>query len=223
MKVNLIVTVAGPNQGRAVPIPGPKLLIGRDADCHLRPASQAISKKHCAITVTNGKVLISDLGSMNGTVVNGEIIKGEVEIRHGDEIKVGPLEFKLDITTVPVSDGTPVPDALKKNDSTALKKLAEAAGQPAPKPAPKKEPIPTSSSAITPSDADAAAALLLSMDEDADDGDASSVPDGSTVMEIPAIDASGRLITPKKDEKPQDVESSSAANELLKKYFRRTS
>ena len=60
MKVNLIVTAAGPNQGRAIPIAGEKFIIGRDPECNLRPASQAISKQHCALLVRGGKVFVLD-------------------------------------------------------------------------------------------------------------------------------------------------------------------
>ena len=67
LKVQLVVTAAGPNQGRAIPLTSAKFMIGRDPDCQLRPASQAVSKKHCAIEVRDGKVYVADIGSTNGS------------------------------------------------------------------------------------------------------------------------------------------------------------
>lgn len=130
MKVNLIVTATGPNNGRAIPIIGAKFLIGRDPQCHLRPASQAVSKMHCAILIRDGKVFAEDFGSTNGTQVNNESFTGERELHAGDSLKIGPLEFKVEILpTEKRSDSTPLPDALKPLDSSAVAKLAAAAGQ----------------------------------------------------------------------------------------------
>ncbi|HEX4607682.1 MAG TPA: FHA domain-containing protein, partial [Urbifossiella sp.] len=55
MKVSLVVA-SGVHQGKAIPIVGPQFIIGRDPTCQLRPASQAVSKQHCAVLVRDGKV-----------------------------------------------------------------------------------------------------------------------------------------------------------------------
>jgi pSer/pThr/pTyr-binding forkhead associated (FHA) protein len=239
MKVNLVVSVPGPNLGRSIPIVGTKFLIGRDPSCQLRPASQAISKIHCAILIHDGVVSVEDFSSTNGTLVNGTPVQGKQAITNGDELKAGPLEFKIEIIPgVAINDPTPVPQQLKKPSSTTLPKPKPAsvttAKPPAkepivPKPSTKSPSTETkalvfpSSETLTSTDADDAAAMLLSMDDDAPSGELPVVPEGSTIMEIPTIDASGRMIVPKKPEKVENMESSSAANDLLKKYFRRTS
>ena len=69
---------------------------------------------------------------------------------------------------------------------------------------------------------DDAAAMLLGMD-DGPAGETADVPEGSTVMELPAFDAAGRPIAPKEADKKPVPESANAAGDLLKKYFRRTS
>ena len=51
------------------------------------------------ISLAEGKVTIRDLGSRNGTIVNGQKIAGEHELRTGDKIKVGPLEFEVHLST----------------------------------------------------------------------------------------------------------------------------
>jgi len=238
MKVNLVVTAAGPNQGRAIPIGGAKFVIGRDPGCHLRPASQAISKQHCAIHIRNGQVWVQDFGSTNGTVVNDDPVKGEAQVKDGDRLKLGPLEFIVQIIPTPTpADGTPLPEKLKRLSSVGTKpvpKPSTATTTPVTTPT---APVPIKSVAGSDNDTadnmpslsatksggdDDAAAMLLSM-EDTPSGEAPSVPEGSTVMEAPAIDAAGRPIPPKPEKKNEAAESSNAAGDLLKRYFRRTS
>jgi predicted component of type VI protein secretion system len=211
MKVNLVVTASGPNQGRLIPISGAKFLIGRDATCQLRPASQAVSKQHCAIHIRNGQVWIEDFGSTNGTVLNDiPISGGQRQAKDGDNIRIGPLEFRVQIVPIPTpADGTPLPDKLKSLVPTV----------PASPDAETVEGVVPAAAAGHDEDA---AAMLLGMD-DTPSGESPSVPEGSTVMEIPAIDAAGRPIPPKPAEKKVEAESSNAAGDLLKKYFRRTS
>lgn len=238
MKVNLVVTASGPNQGRAIPVSGAKFVIGRDPGCHLRPASQAISKQHCAIHIRNGQVWVQDFGSTNGTHVNDQPVTGEVQVKSGDRLKIGPLEFQLQIIPTPTPvDGTPLPEKLKAPSSTTTKPLSKPTTA-VTAPVPPTAPVPIKSAAspeIDTADAmpsltatpaggdDDAAAMLLSM-EDTPSGEAPSVPEGSTVMDAPAIDAAGRPIPPKPPEKKNEqAESSNAAGDLLKRYFRRTS
>jgi len=233
MKVNLVVTATGANNGKAIPIAGAKFLIGRDPNCNLRPASQAVSKQHCAILVRNGQVFVQDLSSTNGTVVNDTPVQGEQLLNDGDRLKIGPLDFKLQIVPSPTPmDGTPLPDKLKSLDSKTTEKIRTATGQPPTTPAVKSTPAqkpvapaPQTQPEKIPAAAegDDAAAMLLSMDDDNPSGEQPSIPGGSTVMEIPAVDAAGRIIPPKKKENTEAAESSTAANDLLKKYFRRTS
>lgn len=218
MKVNLVVTAAGPNQGRSIPISGAKFVIGRDASCQLRPASQAVSKQHCAIHIRNGQVWVEDFGSTNGTALNDTPIAGQLQAKDGDRIRIGPLEFRLQVIPTPTpADGTPLPNKLKP-----LSASGSAPKSPTPKPAaPDAETVEGVVPAAVAEHDDDAAAMLLGMD-DTPSGESPSVPEGSTVMEIPAVDAAGRPIPPKPAPK-SEVESSNAAGDLLKKYFRRTS
>ena len=83
MKVSLVVA-SGSHAGRAIPLTGPQFLIGRDPQCQLRPASQAISKLHCAVVIRDGKVYLKDYGSTNGTTVNDALVQDtEVVIEDG--------------------------------------------------------------------------------------------------------------------------------------------
>lgn len=126
MKIKLKV-LKGSNAGREVKIPTPKCLIGRSDECHLRPKSEAISRRHCVIFVKEGNLLVRDLGSKNGTYVNGERISEDVKIKSGDTVHFGPLGFEVLIDHTLGGDKQPKVNSVKEaavrvssNKSTAL-------------------------------------------------------------------------------------------------------
>ena len=94
MKVELKV-VGGTRSGQVIPITIPQFMIGRAEDCHLKPRSELISRYHCAILTENAYVAVRDLGSKNGVYVNGERIGVEQELKNGDHLAIGPLEFEV--------------------------------------------------------------------------------------------------------------------------------
>ncbi|OHB82118.1 MAG: hypothetical protein A2V98_24740 [Planctomycetes bacterium RBG_16_64_12] len=96
MEVKLVV-VAGTRAGEEVPVAGPKFFIGRAEDCQLRPHSEMVSRHHCAIVVEEGFVGVRDFGSKNGTFVNGSLVRGEQELKSGDRLTVGDLEFEVQL------------------------------------------------------------------------------------------------------------------------------
>jgi predicted component of type VI protein secretion system len=118
--------LGGNYAGKEIKIPLAKFFIGRGEDCHLRPQSDLISRHHAAIIVEGGTAIIRDLKSRNGTVVNGEKITGDVALKTGDVIKVGPLEFE-----VFVDHGQPGPKQPKVADvKDAAVRVAEKATTP---------------------------------------------------------------------------------------------
>ncbi len=94
MEVKLVVK-GGTRAGQEVPVPHSKFLIGRAEDCHLRPASELVSRHHAVILVEEGFVAIRDFASKNGTFVNDQRIRREQELKTGDHVKIGPLEFEV--------------------------------------------------------------------------------------------------------------------------------
>ena len=98
MKLALVV-LGGSQKGAEVAVKGPKFLIGRDKDCHLRPKSDLISRHHCVLMIEPNYVSVPDFNSKNGTFVNGDQIVGEQQLKSGDQLVVGPLRFgiKLDV------------------------------------------------------------------------------------------------------------------------------
>jgi pSer/pThr/pTyr-binding forkhead associated (FHA) protein len=96
MKVTLVVA-RGSHEGKEIPVARSPFLIGRDPECHLRPASQMISRRHCALVIRDGQVFLRDFGSTNGTLVNGVRIEDEQELHAHDEIKLDRLALEVRI------------------------------------------------------------------------------------------------------------------------------
>jgi len=100
MQVRLKI-LQGSNAGKEIKIPSPKCVIGRGDDCHLRPQSDAISRRHCVIITTENEAVVRDLNSRNGTFVNNERVAEESVLLGGDMLRVGPLEFEVAIEQTP--------------------------------------------------------------------------------------------------------------------------
>lgn len=96
MDVKLIVA-NGKHIGEKIPVSGPKFIVGRSEECQLRPRSDLISRHHCAIVVEDGYVAVRDFGSKNGTFVNGDRIRAEQELKNGDRLTIGQLEFLVEL------------------------------------------------------------------------------------------------------------------------------
>ena len=83
-----LVVLAGTNLGEMYKIEGPESVIGRAMSAQLRLNDDGISRRHCRVLSIGGRVLIEDLGSANGTLVNGEMIQHH-ELTEGDKIRLG--------------------------------------------------------------------------------------------------------------------------------------
>ena len=117
MKISLMVMSAGATAGKALPINAAQFIIGRDPQCNLRPASAMISKRHCAVLTKNDLVFLRDFESTNGTFLNDQQVKGEVPLKDGDILKIGPLIFKVVIQVEPaLKTLTPPPPKPKTAD-----------------------------------------------------------------------------------------------------------
>lgn len=88
----MLVVVRGPNAGSRFLLDRPMTTIGRHPDSHLFLDDITVSRRHAEITNEEGTMTIKDLGSLNGTYVNGERVETRV-LRTGDELQVG--RFKL--------------------------------------------------------------------------------------------------------------------------------
>ena len=85
----------GSGEIRRVPLIRSRFVIGREQGCNLRLGSAQVSKHHAAIERRQGRVFLVDLGSTNGTIVGGRLIRGqEVEIsrRRSDPVRADRLD-----------------------------------------------------------------------------------------------------------------------------------
>jgi len=98
MQVRLKV-LQGSKTGKEIKLPTPQCLVGRSEECHLRPQTDAISRRHCLIMTTENEVVVRDLKSRNGTFVNGEKVAEEAVLLSGDQLRIGPLSFEVLIET----------------------------------------------------------------------------------------------------------------------------
>jgi len=78
----------GKQKGRIFPIGEKKIVIGRDAGCHVQILDQGVSREHCEVFRIGEMVFIRDMGSRNGSFVNEERVQEEL-LREGDVVRVG--------------------------------------------------------------------------------------------------------------------------------------
>ena len=95
MDLKLIV-LAGAKEGTQIPLKKDKFIIGRASECTLRAGSSAISRRHCAIVRKDGSWYVRNLGSRNGTFLNDGAVETPTALKVGDEIRVGPLHFRVE-------------------------------------------------------------------------------------------------------------------------------
>ena len=87
--------VQGKPRGQYLSFPQGEFVFGRGPECHIRPNSELISRQHCLLRVGNGAALLRDLGSTNGTLVNGRRVIGERILIDGDTLQLGPLVLQV--------------------------------------------------------------------------------------------------------------------------------
>ncbi|GMT96284.1 hypothetical protein KH5H1_04030 [Corallococcus caeni] len=85
----------GPGAGQLVPLHQGSITLGRSSTSDLRLQHASISRRHAQLTRRGNAFTVRDLGSQNGTFVNRLRIKGEVEIRPGDELSLGNATLRL--------------------------------------------------------------------------------------------------------------------------------
>lgn len=101
-----LVAQAGRAKGQAVDVRAEKFFIGGDAHCQLRPGIDGLASLHALIEQRQGRWLIRDFGTADGTIVNDRpLLAKEVDLADGDTIRIGPVELLVMIR--PRADGDP--------------------------------------------------------------------------------------------------------------------
>lgn len=80
---------SGPNTGTIYPLDASEIIIGRDASNVIAINDAEVSRKHAKLSLQNSGYVIQDLGSTNGTFINGQRITGSQELKPGDTVTLG--------------------------------------------------------------------------------------------------------------------------------------
>ena len=99
MNVRLVIDRGG--QRKVVPIRQDQAIIGRSHGNTVRIPSAEVSRQHCRLSKKDGLVRVRDLGSVNGTLLNGRRISEEEIVRPGDSVEVGPVTFVVEYELTP--------------------------------------------------------------------------------------------------------------------------
>jgi pSer/pThr/pTyr-binding forkhead associated (FHA) protein len=84
-----LVMHSGPTPGKTFPMEGDNLTIGREASNAIAINDAEVSRKHAQLVFQGGKYIITDLGSTNGTFVNGQRLTGQHVLQPGEIISLG--------------------------------------------------------------------------------------------------------------------------------------
>lgn len=84
-----LVVQSGPNPGKIFPLEGDVITIGREADNAIVINDAEVSRKHTQLMFQGGKYVVTDLGSTNGTFLNGQRLTGQHVLQPGETISLG--------------------------------------------------------------------------------------------------------------------------------------
>jgi pSer/pThr/pTyr-binding forkhead associated (FHA) protein len=83
-----------------------EVVIGRSAYCSLVLEHETLSRVHAALRVVADGIELTDLGSSNGTSVNGALISAPARVRPGDDIRLGNVKIWIEVASARVSVAT---------------------------------------------------------------------------------------------------------------------
>src|SRR5689334_1220070 len=96
--------ISGKYQGGEFPmVPNKEIVVGRSSDLDMVLVEEMVSRKHARIAYENDAIVIEDLGSTNGTFVNGEKIK-RATLKEGDRVLIGTSILKVIVVEGPPSE-----------------------------------------------------------------------------------------------------------------------
>lgn len=131
-----IVVHAGPLAGKGFPISKDEVTFGRDPDNDISWDDSMVSRHHARLFRRGGQLILEDLGSTNGTLVNGKPIEREHILQPADIISIGSSVFGVKGFSAPKTMGVTQISRKRLGDPPAM----AGSGPPAPAPAPAAAP-----------------------------------------------------------------------------------
>lgn len=124
---HLIIT-RGPRTGDLIVLSASPITIGRVQPADAVISKDSVSRQHARISREGSQYMVEDLGSSNGTFVNGQRIQGPTKIVNGDLVQLG-TDVELRLVAAPVAPAVPAPGAdrtmIEKPDAPAAKAPAD--------------------------------------------------------------------------------------------------
>jgi len=142
-----VKAMTGAMAGRLFPVDGTKV-IGRDPGCDIMVTGAHVSRRHAELSIRSGHLWMKDLGSSNGSFVNGKRVE-EGELKNGDEVKFDAMTFRI---VGPADSGE---ESFEGAEQTQFRALVSPTNTPAPGPAikPAAAPAPVAQPAPAPTSA----------------------------------------------------------------------
>jgi pilus assembly protein CpaF len=96
----------------------PPITIGRAAQCEVRIGNWRVGKRHARLSRQDGAILLEDLGTLSGTLVNGARVAAHAPLQPEDRILIGPCQIRVRDTALtpeaPPADAAPPDDAARR-------------------------------------------------------------------------------------------------------------
>ena len=96
LRMSFLVFIAGPNAGRRYKLAEGEYIIGRRSDCQIFVPDMRVSRQHARLRPDGARWAVEDLGSNNGTYVNGQRLSAPLTIAHGDEITIASNRIRVE-------------------------------------------------------------------------------------------------------------------------------
>ena len=132
-----LVMRSGPTPGATFSLEGDQLVVGRDSASAIAINDAEVSRKHARLNFQGGKYVIEDLGSTNGTFVNGQRLVSPVVLKSGDVVSLGEQIVLMY-------------EALSPDAGETVISARKSVPRPAPMPAPSPAALPMQQQYYTP-------------------------------------------------------------------------
>lgn len=124
MENSKLVIINGPLKGREFVLSDSEMIVGRLEKCDILIPFDVVSRRHAQVSFSNDKYFIKDLGSHNGTIINGKPVQLH-ELRSGDIINISDTELKFVAPNISSAQSESKNHADKRNEKTGVIDMQE--------------------------------------------------------------------------------------------------